>query len=233
MERAELTAIKIDMSPKQITLFFATATFTFTLLHIISQVILASKGRDMEYLWLVELLNLDRERSIPTLYAFSALQFSAFLLGLIAYTKHQLSQPYSFHWGLLSAIFLFLALDEGTAIHENLITPSVSWVTPYLILLSFFLLGLIPFIKHLPSQTRRLFIISGMVFVGGAAGVEVIGGQYLHNYGGDAPYLILVTIEEFMEMLGIVIFIYALLVYIERHLPPIRFESRSQVAELA
>ncbi|NER04565.1 MAG: hypothetical protein F6K17_19105, partial [Okeania sp. SIO3C4] len=50
--------------------------------------------------------------------------------------------------------------------------------------------------------------------VGGGIGMEMIGGYYAYLYDTkNFFYEILVTIEEFLEMLGVVVFIYALLCY--------------------
>ena len=60
-----------------------------------------------------------------------------------------------------------------------------------------------------------LFIASGMIYVIGAMGLEILGGiqDVLHG-SNTLVYLLLCTIEEILEMLGIAIFIYTLLSYI-------------------
>ncbi len=55
-----------------------------------------------------------------------------------------------------------------------------------------------------------------MIFVLGAVGVELLEGHHYELYGSaDVTFAIFYTIEEFMEMFGIVLFIYTLLTYIE------------------
>ena len=49
--------------------------------------------------------------------------------------------------------------------------------------------------------------------------MEMVGGYYLTFYGKhNITYAILMTIEEFLEMLGIVVFIYALLSYMSSYM---------------
>ncbi len=68
-----------------------------------------------------------------------------------------------------------------------------------------------------------LFVVSGLTYVLGAIGLEMIGGLRVDVHGSDdLVYLLIVTCEEFLEMLGIVIFIYALLSYMGEHLKELR-----------
>ncbi len=67
----------------------------------------------------------------------------------------------------------------------------------------------------LPKKIMILFIVSGTTFVAGAIGFEMLCGRHHALYGkNDLVYSIFYTCEEFLEMLGIVIFIYTLLLYI-------------------
>ena len=47
--------------------------------------------------------------------------------------------------------------------------------------------------------------------------VEMPGGAYFENMGDDWRYTIFYTIEETLEMLGLVLFIHTLLDYMSRH----------------
>ena len=57
--------------------------------------------------------------------------------------------------------------------------------------------------------------LAGGLFVTGALGIEILGGHYYDLSGKDSPtYRTLITIEETLEMLGVVVFVHALLLYI-------------------
>ncbi|HVR32602.1 MAG TPA: hypothetical protein VMS74_07825 [Acidimicrobiia bacterium] len=55
---------------------------------------------------------------------------------------------------------------------------------------------------------RRLLIASGIIYVGGAVGLETLSGIF---FGTDLVYGTIAHGEEFLEMLGVVVFIEAML----------------------
>ena len=123
-------------------------------------------------------------------------------------------------------IFLFLSIDETAMIHEKLVeyfresfnTSGIfyyAWVVPYGVALILILFAYINFLKELPRYIMILFLISGAIYILGAIGFEMASGRHHELYGKkNLIYSILFTCEEFLEMLGILIFIYALLTYI-------------------
>ncbi|MGD1918376.1 MAG: hypothetical protein ACFCAD_05500 [Pleurocapsa sp.] len=96
------------------------------------------------------------------------------------------------------------------------------WVIPAFFMLIVFLLVFRKFIRALPTKTKTLFILSGFVYVAGALGMELIGGYLADVSGYNTAYGIASTIEELLEMLGIVLFINSLLSYIQSQLSEIR-----------
>ena len=70
----------------------------------------------------------------------------------------------------------------------------------------------------MPSAIRNKFIIAGVIFVTGAIGLEAIGGKIFTSYGaGTLFYALLTNVEEILEMVGILLFIYVLLQYYQLH----------------
>ncbi len=62
-------------------------------------------------------------------------------------------------------------------------------------------------------------MIAGTVYVSGCIGMEMLGGYYTELHGEQNVIIaILTTIEEFLEMFGVAIFIYALLSYISTYM---------------
>ena len=181
------------------------------------------------------LFRLDEEINIPTLYSSLSLAFCSILLGIISYMKKIVNSQYQNYWKILSLIFLYLAVDEMCSIHEMLsaIRPLLNagglfyftWVVPGLIFVAIFVAVFWRFIQSLPRKTKNLFLIAGAIYVGGAIGIEMIGGYHSEAYGEDnLLYSVITTIEESMEMFGIVVFIYALLSYITSQLKTINFQ---------
>ena len=86
-----------------------------------------------------------------------------------------------------------------------------------------FVFAYLRFLFGLPARTRRLFLVAGSLYVGGAIGIELVGGRHAYLYGTqNMGYEMIVTFEEFLEMMGIVVFIYALMSYMAEHLNEIR-----------
>jgi len=70
---------------------------------------------------------------------------------------------------------------------------------------------------NLPAQTRWLFILSGCIFVGGAVGVEMSTDWYAdEDLLNTLAYNLWNTVEEGMEMAGVVLLIHALLKYVNQ-----------------
>jgi hypothetical protein len=91
-----------------------------------------------------------------------------------------------------------------------------------LLILSFFYFR---FVLALPAKTRRLFIVAGSVYVSAAIGVEMMEGAWISLSGtADLIFRVLTNIEEVGEMIGIALFLYALLTYIDEHMTEVRMQ---------
>jgi hypothetical protein len=181
---------------------------------------------------LIHLFDFNIENNIPTLFSSLILIFCSILLAFIASTHKKQDSSY-YPWAGLSLIFLFLSVDEIASIHERLGTQFRTafntsgllynaWVIPYGVILVVFIFVYFRFLTRQTKSIRNLFVVSGTTYVIGALGFELLGGWQNDLYGSyNLTYSILYTCEEFLEMLGIVIFIYALLVYISKQFEPL------------
>lgn len=184
---------------------------------------------DGENRYIFDFLNLDKEYNIPTLYSTLSLYFCGILLMIISLGVRLKKEKFFLHWCFLSLTFLYLGTDEILVLHEQIISPLrsvlkttgflyMTWVIPAVILLLLFAIAYIKFLKALPVKTRNWFIVSGIVFVLGAVGLEVIGSNYLYNYGQDSlSYSFITTVEETFELTGILMFINAILDYLSTY----------------
>lgn len=173
----------------------------------------------------VPLFDFNTEKNIPTFFSSLLLLLSATLFLIIANHHKKLNTSY-WPWVGLSVIFLLLAIDEtsvlherlGAFLHESLNTSGIflfAWIIPYGIALFVLLIVYAKFLRQLPSETRTLLIIAGIVFVIGAIGFEMLGGQHADEYGYKTfIYSVFYTFEELFEMFGVSILLYALLSYI-------------------
>jgi hypothetical protein len=89
-----------------------------------------------------------------------------------------------------------------------------SWYIPYVLLFAVIALFLIKSFFKLPYKYRISFAVAGIVFIAGAVGMEMICSRYYftHQVLG-LNYVLLLTVEELLEMLGIIIFIHSLTSY--------------------
>ncbi len=187
-------------------------------------------GQDAEVLGLnlekvIPLLNVDAEKNIPTWFSSCVLLLCSALLVAITYSVRTRGCPYTPHWGIMAMIFVLLAVDEQISIHERWVKPVRSfldtggllyyaWVIPVGAFVVVFGLAYIRFVFNLPVKIQRLFIASGVLYVLGSLGMEMPGGLIAELHGEqNLPFLMLSTIEEFLEMAGAIIFLYALMRY--------------------
>ncbi|MBW4681898.1 MAG: hypothetical protein KME19_17540 [Microcoleus vaginatus WJT46-NPBG5] len=218
----------LSVSPKKITKILTSIVIFFTVAGVAVQV--AKYGFNYREDWL-KLFNLDKELNYPAWYASFTLIFCSLLLTTIASAKKIEGDRYFRHWKALSIIFLIFSLDEAISIHEILIIPDLRrflnlggifyyvWVIPAIVFVGLVGLAYYKFIKHLPKQTMILFLLAGGLYIGGALGMEMIGGYYTDFYGkNNLTYALITCLEEVLEMAGIVVFIYGLLDYMRLYL---------------
>lgn len=175
---------------------------------------------------LVKLLNVNLEANLPTYFSALVLLGDAILLAFIAYGSKQIGEKH-WHWLGLSAIFVFISLDEMIQIHEQLRAPMealfntsgllyFAWFIPYVAMVIILGIAYFKFMMRMPKKILKLFIIAGVLFVGGAVGMEMIGGMHAEVNGEDnLTYALMYSLEECMEMAGAAVFFYALISYIE------------------
>jgi hypothetical protein len=181
----------------------------------------------------VRLFNLGGENNLPAWYSSFALLLSSTLLGIIGLHRREEANPYRWHWLALALIFFCLSVDEGASIHERMLDRLIhrwleatgyldyalsvigtAWVLGGVLFALIVFLLFWHFLQHLPLTTKALFLIAGAMYIAGAIGLEAVGGQYLARHGGNTlTYSMMVAVEEGLEMFGVVVFLYALMLY--------------------
>jgi hypothetical protein len=186
---------------------------------------------------LVPLFYVDTEMNIPTFFSVLLLLFSALLLTVITVLNRKQWTPHVSKWAILSFGFMFMAYDEAFKVHEKLVAPirtllgngnlgifHYNWVIlgiPLVLVLALFFLR---FLFYLPTKTRLRFLVAATLYIGGAIVLECIGGYYAELSGEkNLTYSMIVTIEESLEMAGLVVFIWALLKYCADNYKEVRF----------
>lgn len=231
---------RIALPKPFLTRLFASVAALLVVIHVIAQIVRFSTGDDRLF-GLVYLFALGAESNVPTLYSALSLLTCAALLALIGAAAASRQGAMRSYWIGLAAIFVFLGADEIIGIHERLIEPvraalgtrgalHYAWVVPYGI--ATLMIGLLycRFLRSIARRSALLFIAAGAIFVTGALGFEMIGGLIFEESGDRSlSYIVVQSVEEALEMCGIVLFIYALEDYIARELGGVELGIASRV----
>ncbi len=218
--------IKIEFESRSTAQFILITTFILVILSVLGQVLLYFFPDFPLKDALVEEFNVDAEGSFPALFSSLLLFYSACILRVISNIEFELRNRYARSWKSLSCIFVYLSLDELLSLHERVIPffkrlEFGGFLYHGWVVIAFAILPVLGFIFFrfwfsLPARTRILFALSGIIYIGGALGFELVNGYYADLNGeNNFPYEVLVSIEEMLEMLGLTTFIFSLLSYLE------------------
>jgi hypothetical protein len=180
----------------------------------------------------INLFNFDSESNLPTYFSSTNLLIAAVLLYSIFYAEKMKNSANKKYWLVLSLVLFCLSVDEAASLHELLMRPMQEilesksidsrwlfypWVIPGIIIVLVMAAFFLKFYLRLPIRYKVLFGISAVLLIGGAIGMEVINSFIVHavDFEGSLTYCILMTLEESMEMTGVIVFIYALIEYMQ------------------
>ncbi len=214
--------MKIDIVPSKIVRFLSIIAIILITIHIIILIIyfIIDDPKKFGY---VQLFDLDMERNIPTIFSTIIMLISALLFYLLSKVSVEREKGNRGSWLGLSVIFTFLAFDEGTKIHEHIgdftekfVDASgilyYPWVLSYSLLV--LILGLV-YLRFFWRMERKVFIsfmLSAVIFLSGAIGFELLGATEASAHGTDTiRYCIYYTIEEPLEIFGVIYLISILL----------------------
>lgn len=167
---------------------------------------------DPEKFDFIDMFDLDIEYNIPTFFSSLLFLFNGILFWLLGKAAHQKRK----YWFGLSAIFIFLAFDESTKIHENIgdftekfVDASGAlffpWVISYMAIVGILGLVYLRFFLAMPKGYFLRFMLAAFIFLSGAIGLELLGAQEAYRYGTESPlYTLYYTIEESLEMFGLI-----------------------------
>ena len=220
-------AMSLNLKPHKVAIFLGLIAVLFALQSLFAEYVLFNilDRTSTAPARLLDIFSVNIEESLPTWYSSINLFLASALLAWIALTKRMRNEPYSRYWTGLALIFLYLSMDEGSAIHESTSGPlqrafdssgffEFGWLILGIPLVVLFGLLYFRFWWRLPKRTRNLFAVAAALYVGGAIVIEGISAnQYFLDGGSTFRYLAIATVEELFEMLGVVVFIYALLDY--------------------
>ncbi len=179
------------------------------------------------HLWgLTQKFNFDSADSLPNFFQTTTMLLSTLWLWLITKVKQSGQDEFTNYWRVLTATFFLLALDETTNLHTMTAKPLrellqasnflyFTWVVWGIAFALLFVAAYYKFLRALPARMRNQLLWAGAIFLSGAVGMEMVGGQLHTVYGIESAIVAAAAIlEEVLEMIGILLFNYALLNYL-------------------
>ena len=195
----------------------------------IAAIIIAQTTGHYSVYGLLPKFRFDDEQNIPTYFSAVILLISSALLYAI-FHMHKLNELSNRnYWRILSILFLLLSIDEIVCFHELLISPSkklfgiteglfyFAWVIPGMLFCLILAVYFLRFFLNLPTRYKVLFGTSALVLISGAIGMEIVDGFFAPTTWSERTliYDVLSTLEELLEMTGVILFIYSLIDYIK------------------
>lgn len=171
----------------------------------------------------VRMFDLDMERNVPTLFSSLIFAISSFLFYLLSRLPKEQENRNRRYWLGLSFVFIFLSFDESAKIHEQLgdfterfVDASgflhYPWVISYSILVLILAAVYLRFFLKMKRKIFWSFVAAAVIFLSGALGFELLGANESSQHGTDTvTYSVLYTIEESLEMFGVIYLIHILL----------------------
>ncbi|MCL4238180.1 MAG: hypothetical protein KJ047_08010 [Anaerolineae bacterium] len=224
-------SLSLNLNPRKLAVALSLIAVLLGLQSIYADHLLVNilgKNSDTALARLLELFSINTYESVPTWYSVILFFLAASLPAWIALAGRAPGEPGSRYWTGLALAFLYISLDKGTTIHEatshllrSLFRASGPFQVAWLILGSA-LAGAVGILYarfwwRLPGRARLLFVLAAAVYVSGALGLEALSTrQYYLDDGKSFPYLVISSVEETVETLGAVAFIYAMLDYLHQ-----------------
>jgi hypothetical protein len=223
-----MTTKAITLKPNAIACCLGAAALVLVVLSVLGQLSTHLLGHDSVY-GFVPAFNLDSERNVPTFFSSLLLISAAFLLTTITILERRRADKFPIYWAVLAFGFLLMSADEAVSIHESFDEPlriffgsdrlgyfvSVPWAIPGIAVVLALGLFFIRFLLRIPEKTAIAFTAAGFLYVLGSIGFELVGGVVFKLRGSrDLMYNMVATVEESLEMAGVILFLWALMSYL-------------------
>ncbi len=214
--------MKLELNAKKILKTLLLINLILIIMHLISQFMLLNFEYSEALANFAFRFNMDVESSVPTWFAIVLLFSTALLLLLIGLKTRKKKQKK--YWLALSAVVLYMSIDEASVIHELMNEPMqqlfgitsgplfFAWIIPFSLVVLIVVAVFAKFYWSLDRKTKLLFALAVSLFILGAIGVEMISAAHWQSqdFQYDYTYRILNAFEEGLENFGTITAIYAL-----------------------
>lgn len=199
------------MNLRIIRLALVFTTLTVIAAHVAVQSVFFISGPDA-VIGFPQVFNMNHANTLPAWYSAALCLAASAAVGRIAAAERRRGSEFWPHWATLAMLFLGLAVDELTRVHEVWAHSSKEWLLAGAAVVVLIGVSLLRFLEHLPSTTRTLFLGSAVAFAAASIGMEAFEEAI-----GDGAYtpasMVAGTLEEGIEMASVALFLHGALAY--------------------
>jgi hypothetical protein len=230
---------EIRLSPRSVSLPLLAVFVALLSAHLAFAVLRIVYDRDSVF-GLAHEFDFDREGNIPAWFDALLLAAASVLSFLAARFSAAADLRQVLHWLVIGIAFAFLSFDEIASIHELLkglgsgrgMANLGGWAVLYVPVVVLLGLSFIPFLLRLPRRSALIIVASGLMFVSGAVAMEALGSKLVEDIAGvpitqvtpeqwlrvrtSWSYVLEHTVEESLEMCGLILYIHGVLDYFSR-----------------
>jgi len=218
----------LRLDPYRLPIWLLVFAVGLVIAHIVTQTWVPAhfhgKGGTVRF---IRFFNLDEEGNLPSWYS-ATLWTLAALLAFGAAVQQQKSQRARNRWTALGVLYLYLSMDEMSAFHEALgialrrvhVFVSVfhyAWLAYGLVFTVIVAGYFAPFVLRLPRYVVGCIAVAATIYLSAAAGLEWFAGKVrdgvLHYPFGLSEFHEII-VEEFFEMVGVIVLIHGLLIFL-------------------
>lgn len=183
-------------SQRKLAIFLVVTLVGLLLLHLIFR---TASVDNPDYWELAGLFDMDSEISLYAWYSTTILLFvPACLLAYVGYCKKKSGDKLAWTWWVLSAVFMFLSVDDGAMIHEKLSTVNRliglqellgggifawSWWVIYIPIGVILAIILSRWFMSIPLRTRVFFGVGILIAIFGQVGMEAVSSLVTNSSG--------------------------------------------------
>lgn len=218
---------QLVIQPGRVVFSLGLVAIALGLAHLV--MVYLRRVQDMDVVMgLAQLFDFYHENNFPSYFAALLLLAAAALLALVGSSSVEAFRRHRYHWFLLAFVFVFLSCDELLALHERLMLPTrqslhttgllyAAWIIPYGAVLLALAVFYWRWFIALPKATRWRFLLAAGLFLMGAIVLEAVSGAEWEMHKTRTLLLdTCIFFEDLFEMAGVIVFIRALLLELQR-----------------
>lgn len=178
-------------------------------INILNAYVIVVGPWESERYWLL----MEGESNPSTWFSVTALVLTSAIAGVCAV----IDRDHSRFWSICGLVVLAMSFDDAAMVHERVggnLSAALDreselaylWVVPWLVAAAAVTVVLWRSRPRLPRRTHRGLLLGGTMIVVAATLLELVASTGLQQYGdGETPKLLLFTLEENLEVIGVLV----------------------------